>query len=442
MVQIQILNKILKSKSVDIVFENDLTAEHFAPYSAEFTFIMDHYKRYGNVPDTLTFLDHFNEFEITEVHESDDYLVDQIGEEYLYSTLVPILNKAAELIKDNSEAALEYLKAQLKSQEVIGGDVGVDIIKNARKRYEVYLKKKNSTEPWMRTTGFQELDEIIGGLAPGEEYVVIVARTNQGKSWILCKILEHNWKVGGNIGYISPEMSDDQIGYRFDTLNEHFSNFNLYTGRDLDGDYEQYITDLEENAKNSFIVATPIDFNKKITVSKLRKFCIKNNLDVLGIDGITYLTDERYKKGDNKTTSLTNISEDLMSLSCELKIPILVVVQANREGINEDGSAPALESIRDSDGIAQNATKVLSIRQRNNKLNIEIPKNRNGKVGIKLSYDWHIDTGEFSYNANPDEFTDTEETESRYRRTENTRQREVENKQPIMPRRGGAQTPF
>ena len=442
MVQIQILNKILKSKSVDIVFENDLTAEHFAPYSAEFTFIMDHYKRYGNVPDTLTFLDHFNEFEITEVHESDDYLVDQIGEEYLYSTLVPILNKAAELIKDNSEEALEYLKAQLKSQEVIGGDVGVDIIKNARKRYEVYLKKKNSTEPWMRTTGFQELDEIIGGLAPGEEYVVIVARTNQGKSWILCKILEHNWKVGGNIGYISPEMSDDQIGYRFDTLNEHFSNFNLYTGRDLDGDYEQYIKDLEENAKNSFIVATPIDFNKKITVSKLRKFCIKNNLDVLGIDGITYLTDERYKKGDNKTTSLTNISEDLMSLSCELKIPILVVVQANREGINEDGSAPALESIRDSDGIAQNATKVLSIRQRNNKLNIEVPKNRNGKVGIKLSYDWHIDTGEFSYNANPDEFTDTEETESRYRRTENTRQREVENKQPIMPRRGVVQTPF
>lgn len=442
MVQIQILNKILKSKSVDIVFENDLTAEHFAPYSAEFTFIMDHYKRYGNVPDTLTFLDHFNEFEITEVHESDDYLVDQIGEEYLYSTLVPILNKAAELIKDNSEEALEYLKAQLKSQEVIGGDVGVDIVKNARKRYEVYLKKKNSTEPWMRTTGFQELDEIIGGLAPGEEYVVIVARTNQGKSWILCKILEHNWKVGGNIGYISPEMSDDQIGYRFDTLNEHFSNFNLYTGRDLDGDYEQYITDLEENAKNSFIVATPIDFNKKITVSKLRKFCIKNNLDVLGIDGITYLTDERYKKGDNKTTSLTNISEDLMSLSCELKIPILVVVQANREGINEDGSAPALESIRDSDGIAQNATKVLSIRQRNNKLNIEVPKNRNGKVGIKLSYDWHIDTGEFSYNANPDEFTDTEETESRYRRTENTRQHEVENKQPIMPRRGGTQTPF
>ena len=131
-----------------------------------------------------------------------------------------------------------------------------------------------------------------------------------------------------------------------------------------------------------------------------------------------------------------------MSLSCELKIPILVVVQANREGINEDGSAPALESISNSDGIAQNATKVLSIRQRNNKLNIEIPKNRNGKVGIKLSYDWHIDTGEFSYNANPDEFTDTEETESRYRRTENTRQHEVENKQPILPRRGGAQTPF
>ena len=56
----------------------------------------------------------------------------------------------------------------------------------------------------------------------------------------------------------------------------------------------------------------------------------KNKLDILGIDGITYLTDERYKKGDNRTTMLTNISEDLISLSIELKIPIIVVVQSNR----------------------------------------------------------------------------------------------------------------
>ena len=112
--------------------------------------------------------------------------------------------------------------------------------------------------------------------------------------------------------------------------------------------YEEHIEELENNAKHMFKVATPIEFNNNITVSKLRAFCLKNNLGCLGIDGISYLSDERYKRGDNKTTSLTNISQDLMSLSCELKIPIIAVVQANRSGVDENGGNPKIESIRDT----------------------------------------------------------------------------------------------
>ena len=61
---------------------------------------------------------------------------------------------------------------------------------------------------------------------------------------------------------------------------------------------------------------------------------------------------KRYKKGDNKTISLINISEDLMALSIELGIPILVVVQSTRGGVKNADSegTPELENIRDSDG--------------------------------------------------------------------------------------------
>ena len=441
MVQVQIINKILRSKSLDIVIDNDLTESHFGEYANEYNFILEHYKKYGNVPDLATFVDAFNEFSIIEVAESDDYLIDKINEDFQYRVLVPVLQKSADLAQSNAIEAVDYLKSTLSQIGVLDASGGVDIIKGAKDRLEEYLKKKNSDEPWMRPTGFKELDEVIGGLSPGEEFVVIVARTNQGKSWILCKIAEHNWKFGANVGYISPEMSGNQIGYRFDTLNEHFSNFNLYTGRDVEN-YEQYINDLMTNSKNSFIVATPLDFNKKITVQKLKKFIMKNKLDLLCIDGITYLSDERYKRGDNKTTSLTNISEDLMGLSCEMKIPIIAVVQANREGVSEDGSAPALESIRDSDGIAHNATKVISIRQHNNKLKMEITKNRNGKVGTKLCYDWQIDTGEFEYNASPDELNEVEQVESRYtQRSQNRNTQPVENKQPLL-RKATPELPF
>ena len=440
LVQEQTINKILRSNSIDIVFENDLTEDHFDIRKDEFNFIVDHYKQYGNVPDFETFIENFPEFPVIEVTESDNYLSDKLAEELTYRVMAPLMKEAASLANNgDSHAAVDYLLSHLAEIEQHCPNIGIDIISNADQRLEEYNKKKNSAEPWMRPTGFKELDDEIGGLSPGEEFLVIVARTNNGKSWVLAKILEHNWRLGFTVGYISPEMSANQIGYRFDTLNSHFSNFALYAGRDTDENYEEYINNLKNNAKNKFIVATPLDFNKKITVSKLRKFCLKYKIDVLGIDGITYLTDERYKRGDNKTTSLTNISEDLMSLSCELKIPIIAVVQANRSGVEENGDVPSLESIRDSDGISHNASKVLSIRQHNNKLKMEITKARNCKVGTKLVYDWQIDVGKFEFNPNPDDDYASDTVES----IVNSKQRQpVENKQPIVNRRGANQNPF
>lgn len=127
----------------------------------------------------------------------------------------------------------------------------------------------------------------------------------------------------------------------------------------------------------------------------------------MGIDGITYLTDERYKKGDNRTTMLTNISEDLMSLSIELKIPILVVVQSNRGGVNKDNEneTPDLENIKDSDGIAANATKVIAIRQKtsDNVIQLCVRKHRDGKTGQNLLYQFDFDSGNFTYIPSTDD---------------------------------------
>ena len=432
---------MLKSKDPEIIINNDLTEQHFIGYEAYYKFIMDHYRKYGNVPDISTFLENFDDFQILDVSESDDYLVDKIQEEYLYSQLVPILEQTATLLTNsNSNDALDFLKSKLAETVPKQSSYGVDIISHASMRYEEYINKRDSETPWMITTGFEKLDEMIGGLAKGEEFLVIVARTNQGKSWVLIEIATHCWKLGLNVGYISPEMSSNQIGYRFDTMNEHFSNTALFRGLDIDT-YKDYIDNLESNAKHKFIVSTPMDFNKKVTISKLRNFCIQCDLDALFIDGITYLSDERYKKGDNKTTSLTNISEDIMALSCELKIPIVAVVQANRSGVSDNNSVPDLESIRDSDGISHNATKVISIKQtKNGKLNMEVKKNRNGPVNVKFVYSWNIDLGQFTYESSPDEFVYEEDTTNSFSGnngrgggvSNSSPAQSVSNKQPIV----------
>ena len=396
MVSLQILNKIISTKDISIITDNNLTIDYFLEYEDEYSFIKEHFDNYKNVPDTETFINKFPDFELLEVNESDRYLVDAIREEYLYSKSVPVIKKAAELLKSDSNEASRYLQSELVNLTPNYITPYVDII-HSNSRVEMFEDKSNNKDRWFIPTGFEELDDIIYGWQCGEEFVVIFARTGIGKSWVLVKTVQHAWEIGKNVGYVSPEMSADKIGYRFDTLNNHFSNMALVRGDkskvSID-EYRQYNEKLAEH-NNRILVSTPMDFNKQVTVGKLRTFVQANNLDMLAIDGITYMTEERYKRGDNKTTSLTNISEDLMELSCELKIPILVVVQSNRGGTEKD--TPDLEDIRDSDGIAHNATKVISLNQKEEALVMKIKKNRDGKVGDKLTYLWDIDLGEFTW---------------------------------------------
>ena len=401
MVSLQILSKVLETKDMSIIDNNFLTVDYFVGYEDEYKFIVEHVKTYGDVPDKATFLARFPDVELVEVTETDRYLVDTIREEYLYYKSVPVVQKVAELLKTDANAATEYMLSAMQDLQPSYQLGGTDIIAQAQERYDQFVERKNNQEEWFFTTGFEELDELIHGIQRKEEFMLIFARTNQGKSWILEKICSHVWQIGFNVGYISPEMTASSVGYRFDTLYKNFSNSGLMWGKNevSDDEYKSYIDALREK-KNKFLVAAPKDFDRKITVTKLRNWVKQYKLDLVAVDGIKYMTDERYRRGDNLTTSLTNISEDLMELSNDVGVPIIVVAQANRSGtmLEESDGTPELESVRDSDGIAQNASKVLSIRQKKgNVLEIGVKKQRFGPVGGKLLYQWDINKGDFSF---------------------------------------------
>lgn len=415
MVSLQIISKILATQDLSIIENNLLSVDYFVGYENEYTYIIDHNKTYGNVPDKATFLSKFPDIELVDVTESDRYLVDTIREEYLYYKSIPVIQKAADLLKSDSNAAAEYLLHSLQDLQPNYSLGGVDIIADAEDRYTQFVERKEHQEDWFFTCGFEELDELIHGIQREEELLVIFARTNQGKSWVLEKMCTHVWQLGFNVGYVSPEMGANSIGYRFDTLHKNFSNKGLMWGKDDvdEQEYSDYLKTLK-TTKNSFIVSTPNDFDRKITVTKLKNWIKQYKLDLIAVDGITYMTDERYKRGDNKTTSLTNISEDLMSLSMEMKVPILVVVQANRNGVSQDDNddTPELDTIRDSDGISHNASKVISIRQtKDGILKMTVKKQRFGAVGGKLNYQWDINTGTFTWVPAEDDATRPEKRE-------------------------------
>ena len=406
MVELQILSKIMKDKSMALLTNNGITDDYFITYQDEYAFIKGHYLRYRNVPDKETFSAKFPDFAFVEVTESEQYLIETFNEEHLYSMTVPVITQIANLVQTDSNAAVEYLRSKLPELTAQNCTIGLDIISQASIRLQEYEERQKNKEKFSIPTGFPELDEITGGWQRGEELVVIFARTGQGKSWLLIKTLEHAWKTGMRVGLIEPEMSPSKTGYRFDTLHGNLSNTSLIRGYDLP-DYKSYISDLMVK-NNQFFVATPRDFRRKVTVSKLRSFIEANKLDILGIDGVSYLSDERKQRGDNKTTGLTNIAEDLMDLSIDLGVPILIVGQSNREGAKDD-EAPDLENIRDSDGIAHNASLVIAAMQKGPGVEMTIRKNRNGVMGGSLTYMWDIDKGIFKYVPNSEEENESPE---------------------------------
>ena len=72
------------------------------------------------------------------------------------------------------------------------------IVKKAKERLELHQQKKEFGTNYIKT-GFPELDEVIYGLEPGNELSTVAGRPNQGKTWILLKMLVEAWKQGKRV---------------------------------------------------------------------------------------------------------------------------------------------------------------------------------------------------------------------------------------------------
>ena len=405
----QIINKVLQNKDYDIIKKNGLDSTFFNGFEDEFNFIVDHYKKFGNIPDTLSFLEKFPNFTITEVLETDEFLLDKLDEEVGYQRFVKFFPLLSKKVQEDSRDGYDFLKDNLENLKVRRMCKGINIIEQARERFNIYKERSQMTIAPTISTGFPELDDILGGWEFGDELVTIVGRINQGKSWILMKLLTEAWKQGKRVGLYSGEMNHIKLGYRFDSLFKGFSNRCLVRGTPTDSQpdsngntigYERYIENLESGG-GYFYIATQKEFGGRPTVAKIRNFIEENSIDIMGIDQLSLMDDGRASKGEQLRLRMAHITEDLFQLSGEYHIPILALAQANRAAVSKDeDEAPGMENIKESDDIAANSSKCIGMRQKGGKLILDIIKNREGRVGDKLDYIWDIDIGKFTYNAN------------------------------------------
>lgn len=409
MIEQSLICKVLDAPDLEILHANGVIAEMFLTCKDEITFIINHYTTYKQMPDKVTFLGQYKEFQMLEVAESTDYLIYKLKEAYTYVKLAPIIQNTADLVREDSIKAIQYIKEQLDSlqKEVpIGSNKdGYDIISNAKDRFAEYKKRCEVKGLIGIPTGIDKLDEITNGWLWGEELAVITGRTNVGKTWIGEYFAVVAWKLGYRILFYSGEMSREMVGFRFDTLNKHFSNMGLLNGAhslgkkpETDGgkylqeDYENYINQLSQ--KSGFIVVTPDDFEgRKPNADELKSLAIKHSVDMIVVDQLSLMSDKR--RADTPRIAYNNISEDLFLVSKEIKKPILLMAQANREAVKnrKKGESPELHDLAESDGVGQNATRVLSLSVIDGTLKISVKKNRYGINNKEVLMIWDINTG-------------------------------------------------
>lgn len=404
MIQLQVLNRLIDTGDAGLLLMNNIDDSFFSDYKDEYNYISNFIKQYGKTPDKYTFLSKFPDFDVIQVNESNEYLIDALFDDKNKRFLANTFNKMRTLLLngDVQEAMDLYLsnaETAIKAKHVDS----VDILKDTS-RYEDYLSKTENFNKFYVKTGFKELDELIGGWDKKEELATIVARTNQGKSWLLLKVAIAAVEQGLRVGLYSGEMSETKVGYRVDTLISHLSNSGILRGnREIQNDYKKYIDDLPNKYSGCLKVLTPGMINGPAGVNALRSFIEKEKLDMLCIDQHSLLEDDH--KAKNPVERASNISKDLKNLQTLKQIPIISVSQQNR-GSTENGVNTTL--IAQSDRIGQDSTIVLFFEQRDRILTMHLTKSRDSANDKDIRYAIDLDHGIFEYLPSSDDGVSTQ----------------------------------
>ena len=399
-IELQVISKILTSQDEELVNELcSFDSSYYSVFSQQIKFILNHRERFGNVPDVFTFLAEFPQINLAEVsRETKDYLVHGLRENKQRILLVDTFNSLKDLGSGDVMSAWEYLNQQCELASQLQEVKPMNIVAQAPERAaQVAEWAKQARIP----TGFPELDKLTyGGWSTVEEVAAFVAATNAGKSWLCAKMMEAAHKAGFPVALYSPEMQASYFATRFDTWRAHFKNSELFQGKYTD-DYMQYIETLRSDPTPAFIIEDK-DMPDGVSPRHLGSFIKKNNIKLLIIDGISYMSDDR--KTSNDYERLAHIAKDLFQLSKKYGCAIVIAVQANREtkdAKDEKGIPfPSIYNIAGSFEIVRVATQAFALRQIFDKhvFEIKVEKARMAKNDKNiLSYSWDINTGNMQY---------------------------------------------
>ncbi len=249
------------------------------------------------------------------------------------------------------------------------------------------------------TTGFRNLDMILGGLQKSD-LVILAARPSVGKTSLALDIARNAAiKTKLPVAIFSLEMSKEQLAERLISTHAKVELWRLRTGRLAKGDDQAEFERLSQAIGELSTATLFIDDMGLATVldirSKSRRLLSEHGqLGLIVIDYIQLMTGGNQ---ENRVQEVAEITRGLKGIARELNVPVLALSQLNRAVESRSPAIPRLADLRESGSIEQDADVVMFIYRKSadknfdprelseedsHKAEIHISKHRNGPTGI------------------------------------------------------------
>jgi len=246
-------------------------------------------------------------------------------------------------------------------------------------------------------SGFHDLDEMTGGLQPGE-LIIIAARPSMGKTAFALNIAR-NAAVGHgkNAAFFSLEMTTRSLIVRLLSTEAQINFASLRKGFLPMSDYRKLQVAADRLSQANIWIDDSGALDILEIKAKSRRLHAEHGLDLVIVDYLQLAS--AAGKNARKDLEIAEISRGLKALSKELDLPVIAVSQLNRgpEQRDPDKRRPMMGDLRESGAIEQDAD-VIAFIYRDIVYNKEtadprlaeiiIEKQRNGPTGtVKLDFE-------------------------------------------------------
>ena len=362
----------------------------------------------------------------------DKQLLEQIGGIAYLSQLQDMVPSAAHLSWYLDDVREKYLLRKMISvcTEVVGrvheyeGDVDAlldeverDVLKIAESRAEnSVLGVKDLVGKAVQTienffsrqgklngvgTGFPDLDRMTDGLH-GSEMIVIAARPSMGKTSLAMNVVEHvvlEEKLPAAV--FSLEMSAESLVLRMMCSIARVNLRSIREGFMSESDFPKLTSAAGKLANSKLFIDDTAGLSILQLRARARRLHQQHGIKLFVVDYLQLLHSTARRSQENRQQEISDISSGLKALAKELKVPVLVLSQLNRELERDKGRKPRLSDLRESGAIEQDADVVGLLYKPNSTddedaapeeadglpVNLLIAKQRNGPTGdVNLTF--------------------------------------------------------